>query len=340
MWSLDILALDGLTTTVTDATFKAARLTWALDGSGAAEIELTAADALAGAWLYGRRRVLIKDSLDVAQFQGWLDRLERRGAPGKVQYRASARGLAAILEQRVVHGDFNKVSVVATTIARDLIAHMVAQTNDMTGFTAGTHTGAVSPARDRWYCDGDNIREMIDELAELSNGFTWEIDAAGAFNTWAGQRGTDLTGSVTLRPEDVQDWSFIGDMEEFATYATGVGEDPDGPCGPPALTDYTADRTAYGRREAVIGVDTASEAELLEAITEELRARAASGKNLRVAWIEGRGPWAFGDVWLGDTVNVELGPEFGGDADMRLINVSISLEPGTLEFVELEWEAA
>jgi hypothetical protein len=339
-WTLDILPLAGGTPTVTGASFMSARITWGLDGIGAAEANLSPSDAATGAWLHGRRRIRFKDSGGTARYQGWLDRLERSGKPSDIRYRASSRGLAAIMEQRVVHGDFSKVSTVATTIAWNLIQHMVAQTNDQTGFTLGTVTG-TAPARSRWYCDGDSIKDAIDELANLSSGFAWEISATGAFNAWVGGRGADVSGSVTLAPSNTIDWSCTGDDVDLATYATGIGDgNEETPCGMPVATVSNSLATAYGRREVTVTSDSRIDAELLEIATEELRARAAARLNLRTAWVEGQGPWAFGTRWLGDVVDAALGPEFGGNADVRCIGITVSLEPGLHEWVEMEWEAA
>lgn len=339
-WTLDLLSLDGVSTAVSDAPFGSARVTWAADGTGAAEINLRASDVASGTWLYGRRRVLVRDGGGTPRYQGWLDRLERGGSPGDVQYRAASRGLAAILEERVVHGDFSEVATVATDVVLDLLDHLGAQTDDMTDFVEGTVTG-VARTVSRYYCDGDLISDAIKELAETQDGgFAWEIDALGQFNAWVGGRGSDLSGSTTLAPEDTTDWSFVGDTEGLATYVTGLGTDPDGACGPPLVVDFDPLRTTYGRREVVIESDSLDEDEVLGETQEELRARIASRGVLKTAWIEGDGPWAFGAVWIGDVVDVALGAEFGGNADMRCTSVSITLDPGTHEFIEMEWEMA
>ena len=310
-------------------------ITWALDGVGAAEVRLSPADAASGEWLHGRRRIRFSDGGGTVRYGGWLDRLERSGKPSDIRYRASSRGLAAIMDQRVVHGDVSWTATVATTIATNLIAHMVAQTYDQTGFTVGTITG-TAPARSRWYCDGDVIKDSIDELANLSNGFSWEISPTGAFNAWVGGRGTDVSASVTLAPSVTIDWVCTADASEFATYATAIGDvDEETPCGAPVQIDFNTHRTAYGRREVVVVHPTRDDGELLEAATEGLRAQAASGLNLRTAWVEGQGPWSFGTRWLGDIVDVTLGAEFGGSADMRCIGISVILEPTTSTGVSL-----
>lgn len=341
-WSIDILSLDGTTVEAADAPFKSGRVTWALDGSGALELNLRDSDAATGEWLYGRRRVALKDPADVRQFQGWLDHFERGGTDKlHPEYRAAVPGLAAILDFRAVHGDFSVVEEVATDAAMAILDHIAAQTDDQTGFTLGTVTG-VARTVTRYFCDGDLASALIKELAETQDGgFAWEIGPNGELNAWVGGRGSDLSATVTLAPSDVIDWACIGDVSQMATYATGLGErDEQSSCGPPLVVDFTDERTEYGRREVVVESETSSEDDMQGITEEELRARVASRTTLRTTWIEGYGPWDFGDVWLGDVVNVELGPEFGGDADMRLLSVSMTFEPGVYEFTECEWEAA
>jgi hypothetical protein len=340
LWTLDILPLAGGAPTVTGAKFQTARITWALDGTGSCEIGLTKAQAATGNWLWGQRRLRFKDGAGTARYQGWLDRLERAGSPSLEQYRVASRGLAAILDQRAVHGDFSQVGVVATTIATNLLNHIDTQTDDMTNFTVGTITG-VAPARNRYYCDGDIIKSLIDELANLDSGFAWEISATGAFNAWVGGRGSDLSASVVLAPSGSIDWQCAADVTELGTYVTAIGDrDDDEPCGAVLVVDSGNHKTLYGRREFVISSSTRNLTELGELTDEEIRSRGAGRINLRTSWMEGRGPWAFGAVWLGDIVDAALGAEFGGNLDMRLISVTVNLEQGVHEFCEYEWEAA
>lgn len=340
-WSIDLLSLDGVTQQVAAAPFKSARCTWAADGPGAVEINLRDKDVTSGQWLHGQRRVLVRKGNHDKVYQGWLNRLERAGPPGAKEYRAASLGLASILDRRVVHGDFSIVETIATTAAWNILQHLNAQTFDKTGFTQGTTTG-LSRSVTRHYCDGDVASSIIQELAETQDGgFAWEINENGKLDTWVGGRGTDLSATVTLRESDVNDWTFVGDTSEIATFATGLGEtDDDNPCGPPLIVTWNNERSTYGRLESVVESDRMKEDDMLGAADEDLRARIASRDNLKVSWIEGRGPWDFEAVWIGDVVNVERGAAFGGDADMRCISVSITLEPGTNEFVEMEFEAA
>ena len=338
-WTIDLKSLDGSSTLNTATPFRSGRVTFALNDAGGADFELRKSDVTDGRWSAGERRVVVKDSGGTVRWAGWLDRLERGGPPGAITYRAASRGLAAALEEGIVHGNFQRVATVDTTIARDLIAHGVAQSNNKWGFTTGTHTGSTGPARDRYFCDGDSIGERVRELAEMSGGFSWEISPTGAFNTWRGARGTDLSGSITLTDAKCTDFLITKDTAELRTAATGMGDsDFNQPCGPPLVLDTDATISTYGRREMVVDTDSLIETEVEEKTTEELRASVASIWNLRASWVEGRGPWAFGTVGLGDIVDAALGTEFGGNRDMRLISMTVTFE-SKYEFIETEWEA-
>lgn len=339
-WTCDILPLAGGSPLVTATPFKSGRVTWSLDGQGAAEVNLRPTDVADGRWLYGQRRIRFKDSGGTPRFQGWLDALQRFGPPGAPEYLASSRTLAAALDEAVVHGDFSKTVVADSTIAWDLIAHAQAQTGNIWNFTQGTPSGSAVN-RSRYFCDGDNIGEQIRELAEMSDGFDWEVDAAGVFQVWNTGRGTDQSGSRIISPNVSTDWECDADTYELRTVVTALGDDDDSnPCGPPLVIEVdSAKRTTYGLRETTIESETLDAGELERKAEEELRSRVASRLNIRNTWIEGRGPWAFGAVWLGDLVQAQPGPEFGGNINVRLISVTLTFED-KYEFVEMEWEAA
>lgn len=351
-WSVDILPLGGGSPVASATTFRNARITWALDSpGGAAEFNLRASDAESGLWLPGRKRVRVRDGSGTARYQGFLDRLDRSGGPETTNaakplpesWRASSKGLSSILDKRVVHGNFNVNGTAAHTAAWSLVNHAKSQDTGVGGmpqllgdWTLGTVTGSAASV-DRFYCDGDIIGERLRELAESY--FDWEIDAQARMNIWVGARGTDRTSTRSIAPTDCSDWSCVWDMDEFATYVTGLGESQGSAsevCGDPLVVDYDPLRMEFGRREAVIDTDMTTEPELQTKTRAELTARIGSGIELKTGWLEGRGPWSFGTVWLGDTVVGKLGTGFGGDRDVQLTSVSVSLE-GMHEFVECEW---
>jgi hypothetical protein len=347
-WTVDLMALDGSSTVHSAVHFLTCKVTWALDADGAVELDLARADALTGWWRGGQYRVAVRNPAGTRVFQGWLEHLERQGSPSDYTFKAAGRGLAAILSRRFIHGDFSQVAVVATTAAQAILTHIDGQTNDATGFTLGTVTG-TAPSVTRYFCDGDEARAAIDELAMH---FAWEIDADGHFNAWVGGRGTDRSGTYTLSPSmggasDITGWDFTEDSTEVATYVTGLGDSQDdGPCGPPLVVDFTGNSTLmtqYKRVEAVISDPTEDVTEMTNKTTEEIRARLAARWALKTTWVDGRGPWAFGTVGLGDIVGVQPGAEFGGGTvNMRCTSISLTLEPTPAAgptFVEMTWEA-
>ncbi len=338
-WTLDILSLTGATQN-SDVNFRSARITWAQDGTGAAEIALREPDVSGGLFRAGQKRIAFRDAVGTRRFQGFLEQLERAGPPSDIRYRASALGLSSILSEGCVHGNFSQTNVVGTTIAWQLINHFQGQANAAYGLTLGTVVG-TAPSRTRHFCDGDVIAEAIRELAERdTGGFAWEIDANGAFNAWVGGRGTDVSGSVTLHPSDTIDWNCTEGMTGYRTYVTCLGDaDQNDPCGAPLATVSGGAPATYMRREEVVDDSSQDVGELTETATEELDSRVASRINLRTSWVEGQGLWSFGTRWIGDTVTATLGPAFGGNATVKLVGITITLE-STHEFVEYEWVKA
>lgn len=318
--------------------FRSASVHWELDGPGSIEVDLR--PGTEDDWRAGQRRVTVRDDDANNIFQGWLTHLDQSGAPGAEQFKAAGLGLASILSYRVVHGDFSRHMDVSTDIAWDLIDHAQSQENGSElYFTLGTVAG-TAPARSRDFCDGDVIYDRIEELAAYEpGGFDWEIDQNGAFNVWVGGRGS--TSGFSIAPADVHEWSVTNETSDIASYATALSDD-DQPCGDALV--IVSDEAAliandYTRREVVVSEDT-NDAEELEAVgASQLQTLRRSSVRLDVSWLEGRGPWAFGQVWLGDTVEAELRPCFGGTQTMRVISITASLEAARLEpFVAYELE--
>lgn len=347
-WSIDLLSLDGSGVIAGNAPFRSARVVWAADGSGALEVNLARPQLVTNGWVHGQRRVQVKNPDGDALWEGWLTRLERSGKPSDgpdgQAFRAAGLGLGSILAKRVIVGDVSFVETNRTDVVEALLAHMAGQAYDATDFTADV-TG-VSTSVTRYYCDGDVLQDIIDELANTSDGgFGYTFEPGGVMRIVVGGIGTDLTGSYTLDETAVQDWSVTGETESVATYVMGIGDaQDDQPCGAPVQETFDALRSDYGRLEAVVTSDENTEGAMLAVAEEELRARMATRYNVRATWLESRAPWEFGTVWIGDTIQVDTGTEFEGVIDMRCTSVSLSFEPGkpdvSSEFVEMEFESA
>jgi hypothetical protein len=338
IWTVDLLDNNG-NLLATDTPVSSLSVTWSLDGPGSFQADVP--EDLAGQWLFGERRVRIKRE-DAPEFQGVMvaleedtqsaDDLSRKDGP---LLQASGLGLASVLGTMIVHGDFSDFLEIATNIAWDLIQHAQGQTDGNWGFTLGTVTG-TAPARTKEYCDGDNIAEAIEELAAKdTGGFDWEIDADGAFNAWVGGRGT--ASGETLVRTDAQTWKVTGTAAELATYATALGE-ADEPCGPPLVTVSSALATTYKRREHAVDVSTTDSAEMTDAANNEMKARARSRLRVHATFPEELMPWAWGAVWLGDTLTVNPGAHFGGAQTMRVIEIKVYAEPPDFAWVEYELE--
>jgi hypothetical protein len=337
-WTIDVLSRDGGSTIATATGFRSARVVWNLDGPGSIDLTLRETDVTGGPWLPGRRRIRVK-RLATTWWTGFQTNLARSGRPAHERYTAAGLGLASALRYRVVHTAFF-LEDDADQIAWALIDNAQDQTDGSEGFTLGTTVGTPATRR-RYYCEGDSVWDGIASLAERkTKGFDWEISPTGAFNVWIGGRGTDLSGSVSIAEADVLDWQVEEDTSSLLTYATAFGKTgPDGQCDELWETRSAGTAATYGRREEVLDLTDVDDAtELQDAADDLLRARGAAQRRLRVAWIDGAGPWAFGGVWLGDVVSAELEAVFGGTQDMRLITVAVSLEPGQHAFVEHEFE--
>jgi hypothetical protein len=331
-WTIDLQNLAG-GVILAGAPWRTGRVSWALDGPGSLEVNLIEADATQ--WIPGQRRVVLRKE-GTAVWAGWLTRLRSEGPPANIRLTASALGLSSVLAGRVVHGDFSKTATVATTIAWNLIQHVQAQTNGDTAFTLGTITG-TAPARTRHYCDGDNVREQIDELAaHETGGFDWEISPTGAFNAWVGGRG--IATGITVARSAAQDWSVEAEYADVPTYVTVLGE-ADEPCGAPLEIRSSSLAATYVRREVVIDANSTNTAEMQTLGDGELRARTASRIRSEAGYVtDGELPFVWTAVGLGDRVTIVHPAWFGGSQTMRCTQVDVSIEAGDLKVYQYSFE--
>lgn len=315
------------------ATFAGLRASWTADGPGAMEVDLRPTD-INDNWTPGADQVQLNWGAGPI-FRGTIERLEQSGPPEDIRFTASALGLAARLDYRIVRHEFDIRDHVDVMVAA-LLDEAQAQFNGAMGFSMGTVSGTTAN-RLRNYCFGVNIGDAIRELAQVGHGFDWEIDATGALNIWQNTRGIH-TGK-TVQASDTNSWSVSADTADALTNVSSIGSQEQ-PFGPIHRLSYSPGlSTVYGRREVAIDVDSTDETELFDSGDAELATRAGARMQVETMWIDDRGPWGFGEVWLQDIVSVVLPTYFGGTQDMRCTEINLSLEPGLHYFVEHTFEA-
>jgi hypothetical protein len=338
-WTMDIQGPNGGAALASGVGFKTAQLRWTSDGPGAFEIELLD-EQVSDDWIPGLHRIVI-DLDGIPQFAGYINRKERTGPPGALAHRISGNGLAWILDWRLIHKPqvFAAIDEPVGDIAWALIDAVQSQVNGDMGFTQGTSVG-TTVSRDRGYCDGSNVGEEIRELASIGRGFDYEIDANGAFNVWNNTRGQDLSGSVTLTEGDANGWDVALDTSDLVTSVSAYGS-AEKPWGPQRVAVKTFQAVTYGRREIPFDVDSTDEDELQDFATAQVAIQGGAQVMVRANWIEGRGPWSLGDVWLQDKVSVVLDSHNGGTQDMRCTDITVTLEPTPADiwFIEQTFHA-
>jgi hypothetical protein len=204
---------------------------------------------------------------------------------------------------------------------------------------ANTVAGTTSGEQLRSTCLGVVAGDFIRELAGRQDaGFDWDIDIYSSdppeLTIYKPERGGP--SGQTIGPENCQDWSVELDTSDLLTTVTAIGEQSD-PWGPRHNLARTGLGDVYGRREVVIDTDDGGEGDadevrdrLYEAASEELSKRAGARLQVRAKFIDGYAdsPWTLGDVWLGDTVTLDLPSYFGGSQTGRCTEFSVELAPG------------
>lgn len=332
-WTLDIQDAKGNTTVATDVVFHGARLTWDAEGFGACEVDLKQGQ-MSDVWQSGKHRLIAK--LDgTPKWAGMLTKLGRSGEPGGPEWKASGLGLGVLLESRIVRFPFVITDTVDAIVSALLDEIQVTQINGDLGFSMGTATGTFA-TRTRSYCTGAKIAEEIRELAQKRQGFDWEVDATGAINLWTPKRG--VSTGLTIGEDDTHTWDVESDTDDMLTNVTVLG-DFDDPYQHRVMARKDGMTALFARHEEAIEVTADDDNELYDAGFAVLRARLGSMTTLTTSWLEGRGPWAFGQVWLQDEVSAELESWFGGTQDMRCSSVVATLDGNELVEVEQSFDA-
>lgn len=206
----------------------------------------------------------------------------------------------ARLEHRIVLTQQTFTAEDDVDIAWDLIDTAQGQTNGGMGITRGVYpagvslTGGVAP--------GVKVREAIDILSDIDDGFDWDIDADLRFNIYRSrgesrQRVLDYGGLVR---EAQRDFS----VTRYANVVRTSGDDTTSP-----VIVGTGD-ASVGRWESVAGYPQVSDQLLLAGLAIDEQSRAADeayafSVTLRDA--EGVQRWGgLGDIGLGDTIRIVM----------------------------------
>lgn len=222
----------------------------------------------------------------------------------------------------------------ATGVEQSLIAwHAIQATQGRTGGDLGITRG-VTPSstvnRTVTFDPGLSVREAVDTVAQLNNGFQWEIGPDLKFNAW-NQRGTDTgfvidlggtAASINRRVDPgrfanwLQDSGKLGDIVSRA--ASGLATAPEGRWESLFTDNAIGDTTILGLR-----------ADWLLALYSPIQP--AWTATLR------RGVWGGpSDLWVGDTVGLQVStPRFSVDASYQVLELAIELDDADIETVQV-----
>jgi hypothetical protein len=245
-----------------------------------------------------------------------------------------------------------------TAIAWTIISETEALSKGEMTLTRGTTpASAVNRTLDGldaadYYALGSRKGDAIREIAEMANGFEWDIepDRTSAttersglkFNTWnAGARRqyTPLSPFVLDDGGNVSGWSVQSAPSEFANvvYVTGKTDDPDSAI-PVAWrpSDRVPTGTAYeGRWERAVSSDAASQAAVDAVADGELTRSLAYQQAWSVDIASGRwlGPT---EMWIGDYCRLMIsdGPIDVAD-DVRVATITIAVDDNGAEKLTL-----
>lgn len=335
-WQLDIQTKNGASTAASDVPYHSLRAMETLEGPGSIEIEL-AEPHMASYWEAGTHRAVLTGPLDWA---GYLTGLEQSGRPvtGGINWTSRGVGLGSVLDWRIVRHQVAYLDTPISEVVFGLLDEAESQYNGEMSFTPGTVHGAPDSNITEKYCFGVIIGDSIRDLS-VQYDFDWEINANGELVIWLnGGRGTD-TG-LTLEQDGVSDITINYDTVSNVTTVSAVGNSAD-PYGP--VHDMVRDVNAadkFGRREVVIDVnaDEDTRFRLINQARAELKARRGAMVTFHATWVNGHGPWGFPAVDLGDRIDFDLPPWFGGNTQtFRCVDRTVELDPAAPDNYFLEY---
>lgn len=247
-------------------------------------------------------------------------------------------GYFARFRKRIVRDELIYTDVNVQTIMWNLINHAQGFTDGDHGVSQGAHTGGNRTV-DQAFCAHEypNIASGIDDLALMDDGCDWVITptigiaANKSFRTFQPRKGSDVSGSVELNPDNLINLTYEYDGTDLSNWITYIGP---GDCNPPdVLVEDETSQNDFGLLEAAVESD---EFDGLGDLRSHAREYLRNYKNPRyqaeATYYEDSGP-AWGDFVLGDIVSVVSDQGYASfTRDMRVIGVEAEMNKDTVNF--------
>ena len=228
--------------------------------------------------------------------------------------------------------------VFSDTDESDIAWQMITDTQGLDGgdlgITEGTGIGTTGVNRDRTYTAGVPLGQTLDELANLEDGFEWEVDANLAFNVFYPWRFRDQTASQVLaygRGLTAITSTVNTDAYANAVYYTGA-QPATAPVEqvPPGGFDPAIGRWEMQQSDPNVVLQATADEQAKAARLNAQQLDPAFSLTMSPAW------WEPGDIWLGDLVQVQVDDgRLDVDVARRVVAIDITLDDDGTETVVL-----
>ena len=211
-----------------------------------------------------------------------------------------AYGFFALLKYRTTGSLVNYTATDAGAIAWDLINTTQVASYGALGITMGTITTSVSRTRGYSY---KNVKEAIEELSAVENGFDFEVTPDKVFNVYYPKMGIKRDDVTFTYPGTIVELSDLEDGTRMANRVLAFGAGT-GDFNISTSVEDTALETVYTRRDAKVNRSDVSDVTTLTSHANGLLSAQKNVLHMPQLTVDGNREPRFGSYGLGDEVQI------------------------------------
>lgn len=270
-------------------------------------------------------------------FSGQIIYLDQFLDANEAKVEVKALGWLSLLETRFVgvNADLVFTNTDAGSIAWSLINSAQQETNGNMGITQGTIQTSIN--RTITY-QRKSIKEALEELSDVENGFDFEITSSKVFNVYYPRKGSDVSGSVVFMypGSKIKSIQEMNDASELANSIFAIGSGS----GIEELNvqrDDLASQAIFGVRKKIVPVKDLNNATVLADIgDEELNKFSQVNPVYKINIVGGVDDNILNGFSTGDTIRIKIDETYWHlDQNFKVFEIHVDISDNDTEDVNL-----